>query len=175
MTARVLELDGNYEAALRELDSAAWLGVEAEAEAGGAGRMFRLGKLGRLDDARRTAGPLWGVHYWGGERFARGPAMTEAYAWATNLFAAAGDFGRVRAALAAFSARLALRLEPAQAYAATVTLLSGSESGPVAPVVLPDGLRRVVREALRSEQAVSPGDPLLGAWLRTLSAALPKR
>src|SRR2546427_11418275 len=79
------------------------------------------------------------------------PAMTEAYAWATNLYAAAGDFERVRAALAAFSARLAVRLEPAQAYAATVTLLSGSESGPIAPVVLPDGLRRAVREALRAE------------------------
>ena len=81
----------------------------------------------------------------------------------------------MRAALAAFSARLAVRLEPAQAYAATVTLLSGSASGPVAPVVLPDGLRRAVREALRAEQAVSPGDPLLGAWLRTLSAAFPNR
>src|SRR5881398_1616108 len=175
MTARVLELDGNYEAALRELDIADSLGVEAEAEAVAARRMILLGKLGRLDDARRIADSLWGVHYFGGELFATVPAMTEAYAWATNLFAAAGDFGRVRAALAAFSARLALRLEPAQAYAATVTLLSGSESGPVAPVVLPDGLRRVVREALRSEQAVSPGDPLLGAWLRTLSAALPNR
>src|SRR3989475_2081171 len=103
------------------------------------------------------------------------PAMTEAYAWATNLFAAAGDFERVRAALAAFSARLAVRLEPAQAYAATVTLLSGSESGPIAPVVLPDGLRRAVREALRAELARYPGDPLLGTWLRTLSAALPNR
>ncbi len=175
MMARVLELEGNYQAALRELDIADSLGVEAEAEAVAARRMILLGKLGRLDDARRIADSLWGVHYFGGELFATVPAMTEAYAWATNLFAAAGDFGRVRAALAAFSARLALRLEPAQAYAATVTLLSGSESGPVAPVVLPDGLRRVVREALRSEQAVSPGDPLLGAWLRTLSAALPKR
>src|SRR5881628_3375207 len=175
MTARVLELDGNYEAALRELDIADSLGVEAEAEAVAARRMILLGKLGRLDDARRIADSLWSAHYFGGELFATVPAMTEAYAWATNLFAAAGDFGRVRAALAAFSARLAVRLEPAQAYAATVTLLSGSESGPVAPVVLPDGLRRVVREALRSEQAVSPGDPLLGAWLRTLSAALPKR
>src|SRR5205823_13183188 len=85
-----------------------------------------------------------------------------------------GDFERVRAALAAFSARLAVRLEPAQAYAATVTLLSGSESGPVAPVVLPDGLRRSVREALRAELARYPGDPLLSAWLRT-SASFPKR
>src|SRR5213594_2439107 len=169
MMARVLELEGNYQAALREL------GIEAEAEAVAARRMILLGKLGRLDDARRIADSLWGVHYFGGELFATVPAMTEAYAWATNLFAAAGDFGRVRAALAAFSARLALRLEPAQAYAATVTLLSGSESGPVAPVVLPDGLRRVVREALRTEQAVSPGDPLLGAWLRTLSTVLPNR
>ena len=80
----------------------------------------------------------------------------------------------MRAALAAFSARLAVRLEPAQAYAATVTLLSGSESGPVAPVVLPDGLRRSVREALRAELARYPGDPLLSAWLRT-SASFPNR
>src|SRR5438445_412345 len=174
MTARVLELDGNYEAALRELDIADSLGVEAEAEAVAARRMILLGKLGRLDDARRIADSLWGAHYFGGELFATVPAMTEAYAWATNLFAAAGDFERVRAALAAFSARLAVRLEPAQAYAATVTLLSGSESGPVAPVVLPDGLRRSVREALRAELARYPGDPLLSAWLRT-SASFPNR
>jgi len=175
MTARVLELDGNYEAALRELDIADSLGVEAEAEAVAARRMILLGKLGRLDDARRIADSLWGAHYFGGELFATVPAMTEAYAWATNLYAAAGDFERVRAALAAFSARLAVRLEPAQAYAATVTLLSGSESGPVAPVVLPDGLRRAVREALRAELARYPGDALLSTWLRTLSAALPNR
>src|SRR6266550_845877 len=174
-TARVLELDGNYQASLRELDIADSLGVEAEAEAVAARRMILLGKLGRLDDARRLADSLWGAHYFGGELFATVPAMTEAYAWATNLYAAAGDFERVRAALAAFSARLAVRLEPAQAYAATVTLLSGSESGPVAPVVLPDGLRRAVREALRAELARYPGDALLSTWLRTLSAALPNR
>src|SRR5438874_1547753 len=159
----------------RELDVAVSRGVEADAEAVAARRMILLAKLGRLDDARRIADPLWGAHYFGGELFATVPAMTEAYAWATNLYAAAGDFERVRAALAAFSARLAVRLEPAQAYAATVTLLSGSASGPVAPVVLPDGLRRAVREALRAEQAQRPGDPLLGAWLRTLSAAVPSR
>src|SRR2546428_13150599 len=44
------------------------------------------------------------------------------------------------------SARLAVRLEPAQAYAATVTLLSGSESGPVAPALPPDGLGPAGRE-----------------------------
>ncbi len=175
MTARVLELDGNYEAALRELDIADSLGVEAEAEAVAARRMILLGKLGRLDDARRIADSLWGAHYFGGELFATVPAMTEAYAWATNLYAAAGDFERVRAALAAFSARLAVRLEPAQAYAATVTLLSGSTSGPVAPVVLPDGLRRAVRDALRAELTRYPGDPLLSTWLRTLSVAFPQR
>src|SRR2546430_16432103 len=73
------------------------LGVEAEAEALAARRMILLGKLGRLDDARRIADSLWGAHYFGGELFATVPAMTEAYAWATNLFAAAGDFERVRA------------------------------------------------------------------------------
>src|SRR5207244_12135036 len=70
MTARVLELDGNYEAALRELDIADSLGVEAEAEAVAARRMILLGKLGRLDDARRIADSLWGVHCFGGELFA---------------------------------------------------------------------------------------------------------
>ena len=173
--ARVDELDGYYEAALRELDIADSLGVEAEAEAVAARRMIMLGKLGRLDDARRIADSLWRASYFGGELFATVPAMTEAYAWATNLFAAAGDFVRVRAALAAFSARLAMHLEPARAYAATVAVLSGSEAGPVAPVVLPDGLRLAVREALRAEQALNPGDPLLGAWLRILSREFPNR
>jgi tetratricopeptide (TPR) repeat protein len=175
MTARVLELDGNYEAALRELDLADSLGVEAEAEAVAARRMILLGKLGRWDDARRIADSLWGASYFGGELFATVPAMTEAYAWATNLYAAVGDFERVRAALAAFSARLAVRLEPASAYAATVAVLSGSQSGSFAHVVLPDGLRLAVREALGAELARTPGDPLLGAWLRTLSAAFPNR
>ncbi len=175
MTARVFELDGNYEAALRELDIADSLGVEVEAEAVAARRMILLGKLGRLDDARRIADSLWDAHYFGGELFATVPAMTEAYAWATNLFAAAGDFARVRAALAAFSARLVFRLEPARAYAATVAVLSGSESGPATPVVLPDRVRLTVREALQAEQVRNPGDPLLGAWLRTLSAAFPNR
>src|SRR5439155_261743 len=94
MMARVLELEGNYQAALRELDIADSLGVEAEAEAVAARRMILLGKLGRLDDARRIADSLWGVHYFGGELFATVPAMTEAYAWATNLFAGAA-FRRV--------------------------------------------------------------------------------
>ena len=175
MTARVLELDGTYQAALRELDIADSLGLEAEAEAVAARRMILLGKLGRLNDARRIADSLWKAKYFGGELFATVPAMTEAYAWATNLFAAAGDFDRVRAALAAFSARLSLRLEPARAYAATVAVLSGSESGPGAPVVLPDGLRLTVRDALLAEEIRHPGDPLLGAWLRSLSAAFPNR
>src|SRR5437879_9101305 len=98
MTARVFELDGNYDAALRELNTADSLGVEAKAEAVAARRMILLGKLGRLDDARRIADSLWGAHYFGGELFATVPAMTEAYAWATNLYAAAGDFERGRAA-----------------------------------------------------------------------------
>src|SRR3989442_719143 len=148
MTARVLELDGTYEAALRELDIADSLGVEAEAEAVAARRMILLGKLGRLDDARRIADSLWGASYFGGELFATVPAMTEAYAWATNLYAAVGDFARVRAALAAFSARLAVRLEPVRAYAATVAVLSGSESGSFAHVVLPDGLRLLAAPAV---------------------------
>src|SRR5438128_5890188 len=175
MMARVLELDGDYEAALRELNAADSLGVEEEAEAVAARRMILLGKLGRLDEARRIADSLWRASYFGGELFATVPAMTEAYAWATNLFAAAGDFVRVRAALAAFSARLSLRLEPARAYTATVAVLSGSESGPVAPVVLSEGLRLAVRDALRAEQAQVPGDPRLGAWLRVLSPLAPHR
>lgn len=175
MMARVFELDGNTEAALRELNAADSLGVEEEAEAVAARRMILLGKLGRLDEARRLADSLWRASYFGGELFATVPAMTEAYAWATNLFAAAGDFVRVRAALAAFSARLSLRLEPARAYAATVAALSGSTTGPVAPVVLPDGLRLAVRDALRTELARAPGDPLLGAWVRILSPPLPNR
>src|SRR2546430_747232 len=126
---------------------------DSELAGGAAGRMVVLGKLGRFDGARRIADSLWRASYFGGELFATVPVMTEAYAWATNLFAAAGDFVRVRAALAAFSARLSLRLEPARAYAATIAVLSGSESGPVAPIVLPDGLRLAVREALRAEQA----------------------
>src|SRR5207244_8149339 len=102
-------------AALRELDIADSLGVEAEAEAVAARRMILLGKLGRLDDARRIADSLWSAHYFGGELFATVPAMTEAYAWATNLFAAAGDFERVRAALAALRATLSYGLRPDKA------------------------------------------------------------
>jgi hypothetical protein len=172
--ARVLELDGALEAALHELAVADSLGLETEAEAVAARRMVLLGKLGRLDDARRIADSLWTAHYFGGELFATVPAMTEAYAWATNLFAAAGEFTRVQAALAAFSARLTMRLELDRAYATTVAVLSGSGTGPLT-VQLPDSLRLAVRDALRAEQARSPGDPLLGAWLRILTAAFPGR
>jgi hypothetical protein len=170
----VLELDGAYEAALRELNRADSLGVEAEAEAIAARRMILLGKLGRLDDARGIADSLWRAHYFAGELFEAVPAMMEAYAWATNLFAAGHDFARARAALAAFSARLALRLDPEPAHAATVAALSGAP-GADRPVVLPDALRLKVRDALRAELSRNPGDRQLGVWLRTLDASLPSR
>jgi len=173
--ARVFELEGTLQAALRELDVADSLGLETEAEAVAARRMILLGKLGRLDEARHIADSLWRAAYFGGELFATVPAMTEAYAWATNLLAAAGEFGRVRAALAAFSARLAIQLEPDLAYARTVAVLSGSPSGSLPLIVIPASLRLVVRDSLSAEQTRNPGDPLLGAWLRILSTTLPKR
>ncbi|MDO8665041.1 MAG: hypothetical protein Q7J79_00390 [Gemmatimonadales bacterium] len=167
--ARVNELDNDLEAALRELAVVDSLGAEGEAEAVSARRMILLGKLGRLTQATGIADSLWRARYFGGELFLEVPAMTEAYAWATNLFAAAGDFARARAALAAFSARLALRMELAEAYATTVAVLAGTGLEPVPVVVLPDAIRAAVRDALRTELARSPGDPLLGAWLRALS------
>jgi tetratricopeptide (TPR) repeat protein len=173
--ARVFELEGTLPAALRELDVADSLGMETEAEAVGARRMILLGKLGRFDAARHIADSLWHAGYFGGELFAAVPAMTEAYAWATNLYAAAGEFARVRAALAAFSARLAMQLDLPLAYARTVAVLSGSTSGPLPSVVIPASLRVVVRDSLGAEQARNPGDPLLGAWLRILSATSPSR
>ena len=173
-SARVQELEGAYQAALRDLDRADSIGVEAEGEAIAARRMILLGKLGRLDDARRIADSLWQAHYFAGELFESVPAMTEAYAWATNLFAAARDFARARAALAAFSSRLAFHLDLDHAYAATVAVLSGSGTGYDSPVVLPGAVRLAVRDALRAEHARNP-DPLLGAWLRTLEATTPNR
>src|SRR2546427_1237503 len=113
--------------------------------------MILLGKLGRFDAARVIADSLWGTSYFGGDLFATVPAMTEAYGWATNMFAAAGEFDKVRAALPAFSARLAITLEPERAYALTIAVLSGSEPGPLASVVLPDRLRLLVRDSLRAE------------------------
>jgi hypothetical protein len=173
--ARVLELDGQYPAALGELDRAEALGVEAEAEAVAARRMILLGKLAKLDDARRIADSLWTVRYFGGDLFSTVPAMTEAYAWATNLFAAARDFSRARAALAAFSARLAMRLELPAAYATTVEVLSGSSGGAAAPLVLPDHIRLAVRDALQADRATIMRDQLLADWLRTLQRAFPQR
>lgn len=167
--ARVNELDNDLEAALRELGVVDSLGAEGEAEAVPARRMILLGKLGRLTQATGIADSLWRARYFGGELFLEVPAMTEAYAWATNLFAAAGDFARARAALAAFSARLALRMELAEAYATAVAVLAGTGLEPVPVVVLPEPIRAAVRDALRTELARSPGDPLLGAWLRALS------
>ena len=137
-------------------------------------RMVLLGKLGRLDDARQIADSLWQAHYFAGELFETVPAMTEAYAWATNLFAAGRDFARARAALAAFSGRLAFHLDVQPAYAAAVAVLSGSAVGYDAPVVLPGAIRLAVRDALRTEHARNP-DPLLSAWLRTLEATIPNR
>jgi tetratricopeptide (TPR) repeat protein len=167
--ARVDELDNDPDAALRELAIVDSLGAEGEAEAVSARRMILLGKLGRYTEATAIVDSLWHANYFGGELFLEVPAMTEAYAWATNLLAAAGDFARARAALAAFSARLALRMEPDEAYATAVAVLAGTGREPRPVVVLPDAIRASVRDALRTELAHSPGDPLLSAWLRTLS------
>lgn len=166
--ARVAELENDLETALRELAVADSLGTEAEAEAVPARRMILLGKLGRFASATAIADSLWGARYFGGELFLEVPAMTEAYAWATNLFAAAGDFGRARAAMVAFSARLSLRMEPPEAQATAVAVLAGARREPAPVVVLPESLRAAVREALRAELARAPGDPLLGAWLRAV-------
>ena len=167
--ARVSELAGDIPRALHELDLADSLGLETEAEAVPARRMILVGKLGRIGEADRIADSLWNAGYFGGDLFATVPAMTEAYAWATNLFAAEGDFTRVRPALAAFSARLALHLEPDRAYSTTLDLLAGSGTGPSPAVSIPAGLRRLVQDSLTAELARAPGDPLLGRWLRILS------
>src|SRR2546427_8512753 len=90
MMARVLELDGNDEAALRELGIADSLGVEAEGESVAARRMILLGKLGRFDDARRIADSLWRASYFGGEPVAAVAGLTRGYPWGPNLFTAAG-------------------------------------------------------------------------------------
>ena len=167
--ARVDELNGDFETALRELRVVDSVGAEGEAEAVPARRMVLLGKLGRFAEATAIADSLWAARYFGGALFLEVPAMTEAYAWATNLFAAAGDFARARAALAAFSARLSLRLEASDAEATAVATLAGVRQQPVPIVVLPEGIRRVVRDALREELLRTPGDAMLTAWFRLLS------
>ena len=167
--ARADELGGDLEGALRELRIVDSLGAEAEAEAVPARRMILLGKLGRYAEATAIADSLWGARYFGGALFLEVPAMTEAYAWATNLFAASGDFARARAALAAFSARLSLRLEASAAEATAVAVLAGVGREPVPVVVLPEGIRRAVRDALRAELLNTPGDAMLTAWFRLLS------
>jgi tetratricopeptide (TPR) repeat protein len=168
--SRVHELDGDAAVALRELETADSLGVEAEVEAVAARRMILLAKLGRTADARGIADSLWQAGYFGRDFVLQVPVLTEAYAWATNLYAAFGDFAKARAALTAFSARLALRVDPLQARATTITVLSGAGGGPLRPVTFPAPFRDAVREALRAELQRSPGDELLGMWLRRLSA-----
>ncbi len=168
---RVDELNDDFQGALRELAVADSLGAQAEAEAIPARRMILLGKLGRLTQAAAIADSLWRAGYFGGPLFLEVPAMTEAYAWATSLFAATGDFAKARSALAAFSGRLALRLEPAEAEARAAAALSGSGHETVSVVSLPDSLRAAVRDKVRAELARTPGDGLLGAWLRALGGA----
>jgi hypothetical protein len=169
--ARVAELENDLKTALRELALADSLGAEAEAEAIAARRMILLGKLGSIAAATAIADSLWSGRYFGGELFLEVPAMTEAYAWATNLFAAAGDFAKARAAMVAFSARLSLRMGPDEAQATAVSVLGGSGREPVPVVILPEGLRAAVREALRAELVRAPGDPLLEAWFRVVRTA----
>jgi tetratricopeptide (TPR) repeat protein len=168
--SRVYELDGIAASALRELETADSLGVEAEVEAVAARRMILLGKLGRMAEAKSIADSLWQARYFGADFVLSVPVLTEAYAWATNLYAAFGNFARARAALTAFGARLALRVDPAQARATTIAVLSGAASGPLRPVTFPAPFRAAVREALRAELQRSPGDELLGLWLRALEA-----
>ena len=76
-----------------------------------------------------------------------------------------------------FTFTFTLRLRPAAQLEGRVAVFT---TGPAETAHLEADIVHVSRnlanrEALRAELARYPGDPLLGAWLRTLSAAVPKR
>jgi len=168
--ARVLERQGEPQRALRELEIADSLGVEAGLTIVGARRLALLGKLGRYQAAYAAARSLWA-----GGLFTNlfpGPSdQTEALSWAFNLFLMSGDLVRADSALGTMVAsvqRLGVFSDSAFAGAMAVMLVAGSPVRPVWQLELPAAFRADVMDSVWARRAQVSAQSRLGRALPTL-------
>ncbi len=167
--ARVLERQGRYEDALRELAIADSIGVEAGLTVVGARRLAVLGKLGRYAAAARIASDLWATGLFA-EPVPLPVDQTEALAWAFNLFLMHGDFARADSAWLRMSAALwPLMPDTSLAAAAALTLLSGSPFRPIWQLELPPAFRTSVMDSLWARRAALAPESRLARALPTLA------
>jgi hypothetical protein len=176
-SAKVSELQGEWERALGELRIADSLGVEAGLTCVRCRRVAVLGKLGRYEEAQRIASDLW----------ARGLAAmvvpvptdeTEAFAWMFNLFLMRGDFARADSALGRIAAGLTRMGIPDTAFAAgmAIPLAAGSPVRPIWQLELPASFRADVMDSVWARREQVPPQSRVGRALpalqRLVSAAV---
>jgi TolB-like protein len=166
--ARVIELEGDYNRAFRELAIADSLGIGAGLTNAGARRLALLAKLGRYRDGLLVADDLWARGM-----FASVSPLpfdpTEALAWAFNLFLMRGDFLRADSALARMTAALqSIVSDSGLAASAAVRMLSGSPAGTLWQLELPAGFRADVMDSLWTRRATLPPDGRIATAVPTL-------
>ncbi len=168
--ARVLELQGELARALRELEIADSLGVEAGLTNVGARRVSLLSKLSRYEEAWQVAEGLWAGALFT-RMFALPTDQTSALAWTFNLFLMRGDFARADSALGRMAAAIQqLGVLPDSSFAAAtaVTLLAGSPVRPIWLLELPAGFRADVMDSVWARRAAIPGTSRIARALPTL-------
>ena len=171
--SRLDELAGDFEAALREAQTAESLGVESAWENMVAWRMVLMGKLGRYPEAVGLADSLVDVGY-----FARSaelimlPTEWERAGWAMMLFLREGRMERAEAALAPLLAALGNSIGP-MAGSILTEVFCGRGVGTVSPVSLPESFRRdVVAQAMRRLHDMPSGGFVPGCLIALLESAV---
>ena len=168
--AKVSELQGEWERALRELRIADSLGVEAGLTCTRCRRLALLGKLGRYDEAQRIVPDLWARLVSAGLM----PVPTdesESFTWVFNLFLMRGDFTRADSALGWMASALqGMGLFPDSTFAGAmaVMLVAGSPVRPIWQLEQPQAFRADVMDSLWARRAQVPPQSRVGRALPTL-------
>jgi TolB-like protein/tetratricopeptide (TPR) repeat protein len=167
--AKVSELLGEWERALRELRTADSLGVEAGLTCTGCRRLALLGKLGRYDEAQRIALNRW-AHVVSAVLLPVPTDETEAFAWMFNLFLMRGDFARADTALGRLTAGLMRMGVPDTTFAAgiAIPLAGGSPVRPTWQLELPLAFRAGVMDSVWTRREQVAPQSRVGRALPTL-------
>ena len=168
--ARIEELDGHYEAALRALATADSLGVQTRWEAVAARRMVLLGRLGRIAEARRLADSLVAAAYFDSVVPMPTPGL-EGTVWAFQLCLLGHNTAGADALLAGLRHGIATVFSADSLMAAAFAggILSGAGFRPYFLIEVPGALRL---EALDSALAGLPRMPPGSLLARTMPQLL---
>jgi TolB-like protein len=167
--ARVFELRGELDSALRELDIADSLGVETGLEVVPVRRMALLTQSGRYDSARRIADSLWAAGDYDSSR--AHILRLESAAWAFHLFLLAAEDARADYLLR-LASRLVAGFSPALApELGGVILLSGRVPYGV-PFRLTSTQAVALGESLLRRLGGRPPEGAVAAWVMPLLSAL---